>query len=356
MSNSNAENKNISPNRVTNTPITWDGLSNANNRYSMWASNYTDATLHKSLDFSNVGLYDAAGEIHDEDFRKFHQMTMYIAFESGNAISHGAARKTFMITSNLPEKLSYSIASEWAQPLNFGSATTNLLMEMATGKTSGVSRATTLKVWNGTKPLALSLTIPVIDDTNDGGKNSNGINTNLVEALEILGSLVLPKRGNSSFYTSPPSPLGFTINYRQGFTDEGELGEIKPYSLTSNQYCRIMLQLGGILLIDKCIIEGVDVTYPNTKTMIKQSYKNEFFGRTGNSYLHPLLAEVTLRISTVEALTAENYSKMLWAKSQDSSGHGVVDATEGIAGYGSAMAVASYTKLKQLFTKEKPQS
>ena len=34
---------------------------------------------------------------------------------------------------------------------------------------SGVSRASTLKVWNGTKPLSLSLTIPVIDDIDNGG-------------------------------------------------------------------------------------------------------------------------------------------------------------------------------------------
>lgn len=353
MSNSPSENKN-----VPYTSITWDGLSDSNKRYSMWASNYTNATLHKSLDFSNVGLYDSAGGIQDEDFRKFHQMTLYIAFESGSAISHGKARKTFMITSNLPEKLSYSIGSDWAQPLNFGNATTNLLMEMATSvggvaPKSGVSRATTLKVWNGTKPLSLNLTIPVIDDTEDGGKSNNGINTNLVEALEILGSLVLPKRNNSSFYTSPPSPLAFTVKYRQGFTEDGELGKVEPYTISSNQYCRIMLQLGGILLVDKCIIEGIDVTYPNTKTMIKHSYRNELFGRTGNSYLHPLLAEVTLRISTVEALTAENYSKMLWAKTQDNVGHGVVDASEGILGYGSAMAVASYTKLKEMFRSKK---
>ena len=344
MSNSTSEN-------LTNTPITSEGLENANTRYAMWASNYKNATLHKSLDFSNVGLY-ASNTREEEDFRKFHQMTLYISFDNGGAISHGATHKTFMITSNLPEKLSYSLSSEWAQPLNFGSATTNLLMEMGTSMTgshhSGVSRASTLKVWNGTKPLSLSLTIPVIDDVDNGGVSENGINANLVEALEILGSLVLPKRYNSSFYTSPPSPLGFTIKYAKGIDDKtGEIDRGGSYTLSSNQYCRIMLQLGGILLVDKCIIEGVDVTYPNTKTMIKHTYQNEFFGKTGNSYLHPLLAEVTLRISTVEALTAENYSKMLWARSQNNMGHGTIDASQGIVGYTTATLFEGYNKVKE---------
>ena len=46
------------------------------------------------------------------------------------------------------------------------------------------------------------------------GSNENGINANLVEALKYLGSLVLPKRYNSSFYTSPPSfpPLDLQLN------------------------------------------------------------------------------------------------------------------------------------------------
>lgn len=348
MSNTKKEN-------LTNTPITSNGLENANTRYAMWASNYKNATLHKSLDFSNVGLYaDRNGDV---DFRKFHQMTLYIAFESGGAISHGATHKTFMITSNLPEKLSYSLSSEWAQPLNFGNATTNLLMEMGTSMTgsrhSGVSRATTLKVWNGTKPLSLALTIPVIDDIDNGGVSENGINTNLVEALEILGSLVLPRRYNSSFYTSPPSPLGFTINYAKGFDDKTKkLDTSGTYKISSNQYCRIMLQLGGILLVDKCIIEGVDVTYPNTKTMIKHTYQNEFFGKTGNSYLHPLLAEVTLRISTVEAVTAENYSKMLWARSQNNMGHGTVDAAHGVVGYTTATLFEGYKRAKELLGKK----
>lgn len=347
MSNTKKEN-------LTNTPITSNGLENANTRYAMWASNYKNATLHKSLDFSNVGLYaDRNGDV---DFRKFHQMTLYIAFESGGAISHGATHKTFMITSNLPEKLSYSLSSEWAQPLNFGNATTNLLMEMGTSMTgsrhSGVSRATTLKVWNGTKPLSLALTIPVIDDIDNGGISENGINTNLVEALEILGSLVLPRRYNSSFYTSPPSPLGFTINYAKGFDDKTKLDTSGNYTISSNQYCRIMLQLGGILLVDKCIIEGVDVTYPNTKTMIKHTYQNEFFGKTGNSYLHPLLAEVTLRISTVEAVTAENYSKMLWARSQNNMGHGTVDAAHGVVGYTTATLFEGYKRAKELLGKK----
>lgn len=304
----------------------------------------SNATQFKSFDFSNVAMYaDKTSSIKttDADFRRFHQMTLYI---DANTIHHGGDFSQYtIITSNLPESISYSLGSDWTTPLNFNNATTNLLMQMA-GSTidksmaSGISRATTMRMWNGTKPLSLNLTIPVIDD----GASASG--TNLVEALEILGSLALPSTTDSGFYRPPPSPLSLNIKYRDGFNkDENgnySLGAIKTKSLSAgNNWGRVMLQLGGILLVDYCIIESVDVKYPNTKAMIKHTYTDENFGRTGHSYLTPLLAEVTLKISTIEALTGLTYSNMLWVKEQAGQGSGTFDISKGIVGYASAAVV-----------------
>ena len=71
-----------------------------------------------------------------------------------------------------------------------------------------------------------------------------------------------------------------------------------------------------MLLVDNCIIEGINVSYPNTKTMIRHYYDKSMgqIGRSGTDYLVPLLATLTINITTVEAMTADYYSNMLWLK------------------------------------------
>ena len=56
------------------------------------------------------------------------------------------------------------------------------------------------------------------------------------------------------------------------------------------------------------LIEKVSVNYPNTKTLIKHTYRtSDNLGTGGIEYLTPLLAKVTLEISTIEAMTASTY-------------------------------------------------
>jgi hypothetical protein len=43
-------------------------------------------------------------------------------------------------------------------------------------------------------------------------------------------------------------------------------------------------------------------------------------GSSGMSYLTPLLAKVTIEVTTSEALTAQTYSNMLWLKQQRDQG------------------------------------
>ncbi len=282
----------------------------------------SDPSYHKSLDFSNVGL-NITDPSEDERFRKYHQMRLYIQMPS--VTSHGAALnlsgKTVVISSNLPQSFSYNLGSAWSAPLSFGNnPLVNLLMQTAGSAglpdslkaDSGVSRITTLKIWNGSQPLSLNLTIPVLDDSANGG---NGQNTNFVEALEYLSYLILPSyssRQGIGFYTPPPTPLSAS------FLAGGVEREFKT------NFGRVMLQLGGMLLVDNCIIQNIKVEYPNTKTMIKHTYAGGEFGSTGQSYLAPLFATITLGITTIEAMTTNLYSKMLWGKPQP-SGKVVVD-------------------------------
>jgi hypothetical protein len=283
---------------------------------SAYASVNRNSTIHKSFDLSNVNIDGPSGKT----FRQFHQTRLYIE-QFDHMYSHNSLVKanTFLLSANLPDTIGYSIGSRWENPFGgFGNAMTNVLMQMGSsflnkfdstqgiGENikSGINRATTFKVWGGTDNLSLTLKIPVVDDRTQ--QSSTAIN--LTEALEFLGCLVLPRKsGNLGFYQPPPSPMNLTIQYKSD----------KNLTL-SPTYARVLLQLGGMLIVDKCVINKVSINYPNTKTMVRQ--------QTGSSYyLSPLLAELTIEISTIEAMTAGTFGKMLWLQSQPNEATGNVD-------------------------------
>lgn len=301
-------------------------------------NNLENPNKHKALDFSNVNLYPTDGNSYSEttvgsdyDMRRFHQMVIYTS--------------DMMITSNLPERVQYSLNSVWQEPLAFNNALTNLLFQAQSGiKTnkrgkrglisgidSGINRAGTVRIWGGTQPLSMQVTIPVLDD------NMKASGANLVEALEQLGKLCLPNlNGDSGWYTPPPNPLSLSVVFNKTFAtkEESDKGAKETLYIGGKNQTRIMIQLGGILLIDRCVIESVSVDYPDTKTMILHDYSKDSNGpadkSTGERYLHPLLANVTIKFSTVEAMTSDRYSAMLWAKEQKASF--IADYTSGMSG------------------------
>lgn len=293
---------------------------------------------HKSLDFSNVGMptmNSKAGTNGTKYLRQFHQTRLYI-MDYGGILNHteeeAQTSRTYLISANLPEQFSYQVGSDWSQPFgSFTSDKVNALIQLGghqllndiSGTDFGENfqstnaRISTIMAWNGSKPLSLSLRIPVIDDGHPNDSTTGvGLRTNLVEALEFLGSLCLPKQNKSllGFYQPPPSPYDFNYTY----TNDKGAEQNRTYS---GNHARIMLQLGGMLLVDNVIVKGIKVDYPNTKTMIRHWYKDGINpGASGSSYLTPLLANVTIDITTSEALTAQTYSKMLWLKTQEDQG------------------------------------
>ena len=297
---------------------------------------------HKSLDFSNVGMPTIASQAGTDGvkyLRQFHQTRLYIQ-DYGGILRHGeqytaTQSETYLVSANLPEQFSYSIGSKWSQPFSsFTDDKINALLQMGGSQLindvsgtnygdrykSATARVSTIWAWNGSEPLSLTLRIPVIDDGHPNESTTgSGLRTNLVEALEFLGSLCLPKQGTGmlGFYEPPPSPYDFNFTYK----DSG--GKSNTITTKGNgNHARIMLQLGGILLVDNVIIKGITVDYPNTKTMIRHWYKEPSTnaGAKGSSYLTPLLANVNIDIITSEALTANTYSKMLWLKTQKDQG------------------------------------
>ena len=284
---------------------------------------YNDALnnkhVHKSFDLSNLSMQPVT-DPDNKALRQFHQLRIFVK-DFNNMRCHGELDKdkaaTYMLTANLPESVQYTIGSNWSRPFSsFTSDLGNVLFQTigrsTVGIDSGINRVNSLMFWNGSMPLEMNLKIPVIDDGYIYDQNATGIQTNFQEALEFLGSLILPSgTGALGFYTPPPSPLKAAITYN----DDGKKHDLVSVSA---EHAQITIALGGMLLLNDCVIKKVTVDYPKTKTMIRHSYRvlnpNERPGQSGSDYLLPLLAEISINIETVQAMTSQAYSNMLWLK------------------------------------------
>lgn len=293
----------------------------------------SSCNYHKSFDFSNINIDSSQYGY----LKQFHQTRIYVKDFEGmttNGSKFGGKDSTYIISGNLPDSFSYRIGSEWANPLSdIFKGIGNLFLQVgsaaarnAPGKTlpalgrqlrSGINRAANFLIWNGTKPLQIQLKIPVIDD-NSYQSGCGNVKTNLKEALEFLGCLTLPKlEGHLGFYTPAPSSLDLSIIYAKERDKDGNVTETGTFSMSPNK-ARIMVQIGGMFFIDNCIIKEVSVSYPNTKGLMARD----------DGSLTPILAEVTITISTIESLTSDVYTKMLWRKQQPGQGKGEVNIPE----------------------------
>ena len=276
----------------------------------------SSCSYHKSFDFSNINIAASS-------YKQYHQTRIYIQnFDrmTANGNDFGNNNSTYIISGNLPDSFNYAIGSEWGNPLSdIFKGVGNLLMQMGSaalraqnvwenGKkignniASGINRAANFLIWSGAKPLEIQLKIPVLDD-NDYQSSCGNVKTNLKEALEFLGCLCLPRLdGELGFYTPAASPLALTIKKTK--EDEG-------FTFSPN-HARIMVQIGGMFFIDNCIIKKVSVNYPNTKSLMRRE----------DGTLTPVLAEVTINITTIETLTSTTFTKMLWLRQQEGQGKG----------------------------------
>lgn len=286
--------------------------------YSAEAPSYAtvanDSTRHKSFDLSDVAI-DGVGS--NGYFRQFHQTRIFVRDFNG-MLSHGQelGAGTYLLTANLPDQVQYQFGSQWSAPLgSYGSSTWNGIIQLLGAPVadtfggdpnnfrSGVNRVTSVKIWGKSDPFSITLNIPVLDDSYYCGCRDRYAVTNFSECLEFLGALSLPSEStNYGYYIPPPSPLNASV-------------EIGHYNFELNSVPgRITVIVGGMLMLDNCVLEKVNVTYPNTKALIKKQVSG------GNSKLVPLIANVSMTFSSIEALTSKTYSKILWLQAQDNVG------------------------------------
>lgn len=278
------------------------------NKWTTGSESTYSTDNYKFFDYSVYGLGES-------EWRKYHLLSIYFNGQSSPRIP------SFVLQAQLPQQIGYTISSTYTEPLSFASSSIANMAAQMFGRggqyfPSASARVSTLKMWEKSTPITLDLEIPLLDD------GISGDGTNYMECIDLLSRLVLPQYdGDESklgMYTPPPSPLALDLKYSKS-QDSLRL---------SSERTRLMLQLGGMFLMDHCILESMTITYPNTKAQIRHDYSSIQNGTFRNNFLLPIMATLKIKISSVEGMTYDTFAKMIGLHAQKDAGLIKADLTQ----------------------------
>lgn len=263
---------------------------------------------------------DLLGKYHrNSNLKQFHALTFY--FRDTNS-GEGA-----VIASMLPESFTYTIGGKYGTPVKFGQSemVSAFFQELSNGNLSLQYGVDTAQIWNSTKQMDIVFRIPVFDDS------GTGTHINYQEAIDLFGEAILPEIGADGQYESTPGPSIITaLEYRashgkhtrassffKDITTATAFGTLATVGGTQKHWDRISVQVGGMLLMDWCIIKDLKVTFPNTKAMVLHNYRTPKGASMHNGYdyyahLQPLQAELEVTVSTVMGITRMTFKDMLY--------------------------------------------
>ena len=246
-----------------------------------WLPNLTsNLNGYKKTKNNNINFkcLDLLGKYHKGSLLKqFHALTFY--FRDTNQKNSSA-----IITSMLPESFTYSIGGEYINPLRLsgGDVVNAMLQQITKGNLTTYNTIDSAYIWKSPKRMDLIFKIPVFDDSDDQS------NINYQEAIQIFGDAILPNIDKNGAYESIPGPnITTVLNYR---STEGKTVKYSQSALALNttvanksigvmggeltHWDRISVQVGGLLLLDWCVIRDLKVTFPNTKTMVLHDFRS----------------------------------------------------------------------------------
>lgn len=280
---------------------------------------------------------DLLGKYHTESkLKQFHGLTFYFR---NTRTGNGA-----IITSMLPESLVYSIGGNYSNPIKLvGSEFVQTVANQFTnGNVSTTFNIDTALAWQSPKRMELVFRIPVFDDS------ATGTNINYQEAIDLFGEAILPEVSANGTYESVPGPNLFTtLTYRARNGKHTRASEFinNAKNLLSDKikwavggeetlWDRISVQVGGLLLLDWCIIKDLKVTFPNTKAMVLHNYTgmhtdqvDDNGNETYKIHLQPLQAELEVTVATVMGITRATFKDMLYQTESTNSGYKEFEAS-----------------------------
>lgn len=282
---------------------------------------------------------DLLGKYHTESkLKQFHGLTFYFR---NSRTGDGA-----IITSMLPESFVYSIGGNYSNAIKLlGSELINSVAStFSNGNISTTFNLDTSLTWQSPKRMELVFRIPVFDDS------ATGTNINYQEAIDLFGEAILPEISANATYESIPGPNLLTaMSYRarngKSVTMSDRFNDIKnkvskhitDKSIIGGEetkWDRISIQVGGLLLLDWCIIKDLKVTFPNTKAMVLHNYtgyhKDQVDDRGNETYkihLQPLQAELEVTVATVMGVTRATFKDMLYQTESTNQGNKYKDTS-----------------------------
>jgi len=289
------------------------------------------AGLKRSNSSKTWYCLDLLGKYHKESkLKQFHALTFYFR----NTKQQNGA----IITSMLPESFTYAIGGVYNNPIKLiGNDIVNVIAQNFTnGNASTSFNLDTALVWQSPKRMDLVFKIPVFDDS------ASGSNINYQEAIDLFGEAILPEIAKNGTYESIPGPnISTTIRYRarngkaitmsgwgQKITDVTSKGFQTVFNGQEREWDRISVQVGGLLLLDWCVIKDLKVTFPNTKAMVLHDFRGTHSAQiddTGREtyqvHLQPIQAELEVTVSTVMGITRATFKDMLYQTESTSKGY-----------------------------------
>ena len=274
--------------------------------------------------------------------KQFHALTFY--FRDSNKPTNGA-----IITSMLPETFTYSIGGNYTSPISLsGGELSNTIANLLTeGSKSLAFSADTSVIWQSPKRMEIVFKIPVFDDS------GTGTHRNYQEAIELFSEAILPEVGEDGLYNSIPGPNLFRVlahRATEGSKTKAAATFSEMASRTKGQaikhlygragiWDRICVQIGGMLLLDWCVIKDLKVTFPNTKAQVLHDFRKRgtmgvfsvddtmclmtdnapdpsnvslHGGYNYKVHLQPIQAELEVTVSTVMGITRATFKDMLF--------------------------------------------
>lgn len=256
---------------------------------------------------------------------KYHRDSRLKQFHLATFVFRGleeTSKDKKILTMSMPQKFRYSFGGKWDNNfewLNGGGLIGEVAALVSNDQTNLGFDMGSISTFTAPEPMELVLRFPIFDDV---GSNSG---VNYQEALELLAEASLPRLTANGAYTAIPGPGAFIAMTKDtvGKTANGiesivgglrkKVGD-KMHDMFSNvvqnRWRRITLQLGGLLLLDWCIIKNVSVEFPNTKHQVLHSWP-AVAGSERRMHLQPLLAEVEIKIASTQGMTYDRLKAAL---------------------------------------------
>lgn len=316
----------------------------------------------KNAVLGTVNQYDALPKGDSINIDPAYILELHISGENG--LGSGFKAPTFknrpyngmtIIRAYCPEILSLHFSNEFGtiNPMNLASSKfVNGVVQLFSG-TSTTHRINNIQVWQGSKPLSLTVKLELYASRSNTTNNirtgettltSGGLSSNdLLYIIEVLTSLAQPRIDEKSGRLIPPGPSPLVTNFNGHVfkVEKDESGKVKNVTIKKDSKgnlakgkqrtrvgTRVDVKFGDFFTMSHVIVKDVKVDIPYI-----MARSNRYVGPSTNimkvdntERAKPVMATVTMTIETKTMVDQETFKKMI--NNQDQPNPAEIDLTK----------------------------